>query len=504
MKSAKKVVLALTVSAVMSGCSSFQQRQQMTNFNSAYTTGDYKGALSAVEFQTPEGEEVDSEGHLLELLHQGEMLRLNGQYAEAAEKFDLAEKGMKYLDTEGLVEEAGEGFMAVMVNDSQRDYEALMSEAVLVNTYKGLSFLAAGNNEYARVEFNRADDRTRRAVEFFQDKIAEQKDALAEEAQEEDSQASMVTDNLQSEGLNNAIAENYGMPSSWTVYPDFIVPASTYLHGVYFLANARTSSDFDKAATSLKRVAEMNPGSDILQKDAELATSLANGSKSASDLPPQVWVVYENGLGPVLEETRFDIPLILFHGNQEAPAYFGIALPKYADRKAVPGNLEVEVNGQVVASSDKIADMGTVIRTEMKERFPGVLTRAVASAVIKAVIQNEATEKFGVWGQLGSAALTVATTQADLRGWQSMPNHWQATRVDRPEDGEITLVDGQGQTLGTVDVPDQRFSLVYVKRPSTLAPATVITMDLRGDTEATITQLPKAANAQETQVSSAN
>jgi hypothetical protein len=128
----------------------------------------------------------------------------------------------------------------------------------------------------------------------------------------------------------------------------------------------------------------------------------------------------------------------------------------------------------------------------------------MASAVVKAVIQNEAAEKFGVWGQLGAAALTVATTQADLRGWQAMPDHWQATRFDRPDDGEITLVDSRGSRLGTVNIPDQRFSLVYVKRPTALAPATVITMDLRGEKEASITSLPEVPNAQESQVSSAN
>jgi hypothetical protein len=247
----------------------------------------------------------------------------------------------------------------------------------------------------------------------------------------------------------------------------------------------------------------MNTDSSVLKADAELAKSLANGSQSASDLPPQVWVVYENGLGPVLEEMRFDIPLILFHQNQKAPAYFGIALPKYADREPVPGNLGISTDDGEVVTSEEIADMGTVIRTEMKERFPGVLTRAVASAVIKAVIQDQATEQFGVWGQLGAAALTTATTQADLRGWQAMPDHWQAARLDRPESGSLTLLDHQGALLGTVAVPDRPFSLVYVKRPSTTAPATVITMDLRGEAEATISHLPQST-APDAQVSSAN
>lgn len=493
-------LLALAVTSLISGCSSFQHRKQMSSFNEAYSSGDYQVALKAVSFASAEGEEVDTEGHLLELLHQGELYRLTGQFGEAAEAYDLAEEGMKYLDTEGAVEEAAEGFMAVMINDSERDYEALMSEAVLVNTYKGLAFLAAGNNEYARVEFNRANDRTRRAVEYFQKEIAKQQAALEEEAKDEESNASIVNKSLNNEGLHAAISENYGEPSSWSVFPEFIVPASTYLHGLYFLANAKTSGDFENAATSLKRVSDMNVDSDVLKADAELADNLASGSQSLAELGPQVWVVYENGLGPVLEESRFDIPLLLLHGNQQAPAYFGIALPKYAERPAVPGSLSIAVDSGEVVRTEKIADMGTVIRTEMKERFPGVLARAVASAVIKAVMQNEASEQFGLVGQLGAAALTMATTQADLRGWQAMPDHWQAARLDRPESGSLTLLDHQDSVLGTIDIPEQPFTLVYVKRPTTLSPATVMTMDLRGESEATIARFPEVTES--TQVSS--
>ena len=237
-----------------------------------------------------------------------------------------------------------------------------------------------------------------------------------------------------------------------------------------------------------------------LKADAELAENLASGRQGIADLGPQVWVVYENGLGPVLEESRFDIPLLLFHGNQQAPAYFGIALPKYAERSAVPGSIGVAVDSGDVVKTERIADMGTVIRTEMKERFPGVLARAVASAVIKAVMQNEASEQFGLVGQLGAAAITMATTQADLRGWQAMPDHWQAARLDRPDSGSLTLLDNQGGVLGTVDIPERPFTLVYVKRPTSFSPATVITMDLRGQSEATIARFPEAMES--TQVSS--
>lgn len=500
-----RILFVLTVVVSLSGCASYQHRSQMTDFNTAYGQGDYRTALQSMAFEVSEGQPVDQEGRLLELLHQAELYRLNGDFEQSAATYDLAEEGMKYLDTESLAEEAGEGFMAVMINDSQRDYKALMSEAILVNTYKALAFLAAGNNDYARIELNRADDRTRRAVEYFEKEIAAQQAALEEEARAEngDESALFAQQSLSSDAVQQAVADNYGAPSGWSVFPEFIVPTSTYLHGIYLLANGAISSDFAGAETSLKRVAEMNPGSGLLGQDAELAEALASGKTNIDDLRPQVWVLYENGLGPILEETRFDVPLLLFHGNQQAPAYTGIALPRYADREPVPGSLKVSTSAGDALETKWISDMGTVIRTEMKSRFPGVLARAVASAVVKAVIQNEATEQFGVWGQLGAAALTVATTQADLRGWQAMPDHWQAARLDRPADSVLTLSESDGQVLGTVQIPDQKFTLLYVKRPTSSAPATVMIIDLQGSAPAQLAQLPEAApTAAEQQISS--
>ncbi|WP_239985554.1 COG3014 family protein [Marinobacter salexigens] len=495
MTAIKYLVLVLGVAAMVSGCSSYQHRNQMASFNTAYSSGDYDAALKTVSFGSEDDETVDSEGRLLELLHQGEVYRLTGRNEESVRAYDLAEVGMKYLDTEGMLETAAENFMAVMVNDSQRDYEALMAEAVLVNTYKALAFLAAGNNEYARIEFNRANDRTRRAVDYFREEIAEQQAALEEKAREGENNASMVRNSLQNKEFQAAIENHYGPASSWSVFPEFIVPSSTYLHGIYFLANATSGGDYERAATSLKRVAQMSPDSAILKADSDLATNLASGKQSLTELPPQVWIVYENGLGPVLQEERFDVPLLLFHGNQQAPAYIGIALPRYADRPMVPGTLGVMGDNAETVQTERISDMGTVIRTEMKERFAGVLTRAVTSAVIKAVIQNEAAEQFGALGQLGAAALTIATTQADLRGWQAMPDHWQAARIDRPESGNLTLLDNQGGVLGNVEIPQQPFTLVYVKRPTMLAPATVITMDLQGGGEAVVARLPEIAES---------
>jgi hypothetical protein len=486
-----RLMLTLGGFIFIAGCASSQHRDQMASFNAAYITGDYDTALDAVSFGGKKGKLADSESHLLELLHQGEMYLLTGRYDESTRAYDLAEDGMKYLDTEGLLKQATEGFMSVMVNDSERDYKALMSEAVLVNTYKGLAFLAKGNNAYARVEFNRANDRTRRAVDYFHKEIAEQQAALEKEARNGESRAVMVRDSINNQNLQATVANHYGATSSWSVFPEFIVPASTYLYGLYFLANATGGADIERAATSLRRVADMRPDSAVLKADADLAVSLATGTQSLASVPPQVWIVYENGLGPVLEESRFSVPLLITRGNQPAIGYFGIALPKYTERPAVPGRIGMMSGTGDITHTEQISEMGTVIRTEMKERFAGILTRAVTSAVIKAMLQSEAVERFGPAGQLGAFIFAAATTRADLRGWQAMPNHWQAARIDRPENGNLTLLDNQGDVLGNIEIPQQPFTLVYVKRPTALAPATVITIDLQGKSRATLAQLPK-------------
>ncbi|MCK0163044.1 hypothetical protein [Marinobacter sp. S6332] len=491
MTALRYMILAAFATVLVSGCSPFQHRDQLALFNAAYVTGDYDAALKTVSFPAPENKPVDTQEHLLELLHQGEMYRLTDRNSESTKAYDLAEEGMKGQDTMGLLASTAEGLMAVMVNDSERDYKALLSEAVLVNTYKGLAFLASGNNDYARVEFNRANDRTRRAVDYFRKEIAAQQAALKHEAEGGSQKASMVRNSLQSGSFQSAVDNRYGAPSKWSVFPEFIVPFSTYLHGLYFLANAEGGSDYERAVTSLARVAEMSPGNRMLQADADLAESLASGAQSLQTLPPQVWIVYENGLGPVLRESRLDVPLFLTYGNQQVPSYFSIALPVYTDRSAVPGSIGAADSSGEVIRTERISDMGKVVRTEMKERFSGILTRAVTSAISKAVLQREAAEQFGPVGQLFAAVLTIATTQADLRSWQALPNHWQTARIDRPENGTLPLLDHRGETLGALEIPQQPFTLVYVKRPTLQAPATVIIMDLQGGAEAAFARLPK-------------
>lgn len=488
-----KLSLVMVLLPGIVGCSVFQQRDRMATFNSAYDQGNYQSA--AIAMATDEEDEDDARNDpsgdkVLDLLHLGEAHRLAGDYDAAIRAFDRAESGMKYLDTRNLASSTMGKAASILINESVQDYRALMSEAILVNTYKGLSFLAKGNSDFARVEFNRADDRTRRAVDYFSEEIQAQRDAV----QSGPASAASVRRNVESGEFRSMLKNRYGDPAGWSVYADYIVPASTYLHGLYFLAAGNGQADIDRAVSSLERVARMTPDNQALIADAGLAQSLASGELRREDMSPMVWVLYENGLGPVLEEIRFEVPLFVTPRDRPSLIFAAIALPRYKDRLAVPGNLIASSDDGTHATTDTLAQMGRVIRTEMQARFPGILTRAISAAVVKGIMQYQATEQLGALGQIGSIIYTLATTQADLRGWQALPDHWEVARLERPADGKLILKDTRRGLLGQINVPDQPFTLIYVKRPTTASPATVMLLDLQGNNPGQHFVLPTPAN----------
>lgn len=480
----------------LSGCAAQQQRSQAESFNAAWVQGDYSAAAKAMEASsTLTGSEKAEDKQLLELMHQAEAHRLAGDTALAISLYDRAEAGMKLDDTTGLAAGLLEGGTALLVNDAERDYTPMLAETVLVNTYKGLAFLEQGDRDSARVEFNRSDDRTRRAAETFAEEIAAQQEAMANE---DNKKQKAIQRSLESDDMQQSIVANYSEISQWSVYPEFIVPFATYLHGLFFLASGETG-DLERASVSLKRVAEMAPKNRALAGDVELAKSLAAGKRRRDELGQQVWVLYENGLGPVAEETRFDVPLLLFHGNATSPAYTGIALPRYADRQAVSKPLTLrDASGEAI-TPEAFSSMGKVIHTEMQERFPAVLARAVASATVKALIQNAAADEMGAAGQIGAAIFAAATTQADLRSWQAIPSHWEIARLAAPDTGELTLGAG-GTTLGRISLPDWPYTLVYIKRPSVQSPMQVSLIDLQGQhagKRVSLQNLPSGGDAPE-------
>ncbi len=462
-------IAVLVTSLVLSGCTSIIQKHTYGSFEEKLKAGDLP---AAAEMSVDKADVDKKTGHaedLLWALEAGTVLRLQKGYRQSNDYFDDAETLMKDEDTENTGSKALDGISSLIVNDSVADYEQTHYDGIMANTYKAINFLYSEDLANARVEFNRVDDRQRRAAEAFSDKIKSLQEEQATEAKK-NQKKELFTSLSKSQTDANNLLETQGVDFSlWKPYANYVNPFSTYMHGLFFLTTAKSRSDYSKAYQSLKRVASMT-NSSAAKSDLKIARNLANGNWSVKRMNPQVWVVFANGLGPQKSEMRIDLPVYLLSDNIK---YVGMALPKIKERSIAYPYLGV--NGK---KTTLLSKMDRVIQAEFKSEFPYILSREVVRTVLKTVAQKQLNDQSPMAGLVGSV-LQLATTSADLRMWNSLPKEFQVVRMRKPKDGVISLsAQGLAEPVNVKIDQKTKFSIVYVRALSPESGLIVDTVNL--------------------------
>jgi hypothetical protein len=121
--------------------------------------------------------------------------------------------------------------------------------------------------------------------------------------------------------------------------------------------------------------------------------------------------------------------------------------------------------------------MDRVVQTEFKKRYPMILSRAIASTLIKTYAQHLAQKELGDWGGIAVALYQAATNSADTRMWTSLPKDFQVARVPAPKDGQLTLSFPNGNSQA-VQLKSGQSSLVYVKAVNSTVPPLINVIEL--------------------------
>ncbi|MHC5214007.1 MAG: COG3014 family protein [Planctomycetota bacterium] len=437
-----RCVLALSTVYVLSGCNA--PKSHLNKFNQSFEAGDFEKARDFAEKKirqkdTPRGED------LLWSLQIGSIDRIEKNYAQSAEMFDSCEEMMTHFDAvnSGLGHTVG----AVAVNVNIFHYTGQVYDGVMVNTYKALNFISTGQYDLARVEFNRALDRQRRAKETFNQEIQKQKNQISADENSENVQKS-----LDNPDMKQRLEEVYPSLYNFSVYPDFVNPFATYMAGLFFLIDG----DYSKSVDLLKESAGMVPENTMILEDLDMVDRVISGGHT---IEPMLWVIFENGLGPVKEEFRIDLPLFIATDNIR---YVGIALPMLTFRQAASPYLEIKA-GSKTSRTQLVADMDRVIHTEFEKDFKGTLTRAIISTTTKAIAQYALEKNSGSsWASVAMAVYSFVTTAADVRIWTALPKNFQAARLTIPENG-ILNVSGPNLMPIQVEIGDCNYAIVYVK-----------------------------------------
>ncbi|MBB3048879.1 hypothetical protein FHR99_003153 [Litorivivens lipolytica] len=456
MKAIRKAMPAIALSGALlaTGCATYDTSTMVQDLDSHYQNGRYEGVVYAVESALDLRDEET--GKLLPVaatpksilmhLEAGESWRLMGNYRRAIAHYDAVEGLFANEDTESVGAKIGESIGAALLNDSARSYDPPPSERILTNFYKALAFWGEGEPDNARVEFNRANDRARIAVERYAKDIAK--------AQEEAAEKGVENSNEQ---VDSALSQHFPGIDQWEVYDDFVNPAVAYVNAL-FLAGGQ-NADIEKAETLMKRVRGMTGEHPVIDTDL---MALRQTSSIGGDGHYR-WVVFEAGLGPIYKEKKITMPWLASMNGQ--PVMINLALPEMTDRNGVVDVNSVVVNGKPLEFAP-LASMEKVLRTEYKKRMPPTVARAAVSAGAKALIQKEMGDRMGPMGSLLGMAYSAASTSADTRIWRSTPEKWAVAKISADQGQEILRIPyGNGESR-EIYLPAGKNSFVYIKQPT--------------------------------------
>jgi hypothetical protein len=434
----------LSLFIFFTGCNT--PRDQLAKFNGYFVNMDYEASANYArkkihKCSKPKGED------LLWAMQLGTVERIRKNYSASTEYFDKAEDMLKIFDEQSRI---GDIIGSTIASDNLIPYRGEEYDGVMINTYKGLNFMVEEKMDLARVEFNRALDRQRRAKEKFNKEIQKLKSELEKE-QEEDGLSQTNVENPQTRRL---LEEKYPNLYNFEAYPDFVNPFATYMAGLYF----NLVGDHSKAVYLFKESYGMVSDNHYIAEDLRVTEEVLDGQ---ARLENTVWLIFENGLGPVKEEFRLDIPLYVATSRIH---YVGIALPELEFRPAAYPYLLAQADGTHYMTQ-QVSDMDRVVQTEFSKDYEGILTRAVISATAKAIAQYALTDQDSLAASIASlfvAAYSAASTAADVRIWTSLPKDFQIARLPKPADGKLKITP-PGSIPLDIDIPPCNNAIVYIR-----------------------------------------
>ncbi len=395
-------------------------------------------------------------------------LRAAGEYQKSIDFFNRVDELILEHDSAAETQISKEA-ASLFTNLRALPYDGFFYERIMVSVYKGLNYLSLGDREAARVAFRNAYERQRDAVSQFEKKIANEQAALDKATDAKDKKNAEKMDKaLKDERVQSALEEEYRRIKELAIYADYVNPFAVYLDGLYYMTNGVDSSDWERAALSLKRVADMNAGhSDFVQQDVALIEKLLSEEISESEIPATVYVVFETGRSASRIQKDVKLPM-------------GFLVPELKDITFPLPNLQENDNydesltitaGDTNLTTELICNMDSVIAKEFQNNNPAIVSRTIRTVGAKAWATGKASKKiggsFGLAGSLaagvGKKAFNKATNKADIRCWSSLPKEFQSARLPLPEDGTITITTAGGKTATVKLNADARCQVVYVQ-----------------------------------------
>ena len=451
-----RLMTLLGLAVLLSACAGTRTSDPQA-MNSHLDVSNYQ-AIAATYLK--DGEPSYDSGSLLDALEAGKAFNDAGMWELSKEAFDAAGKQLAWKeDSVDTPAEVVNLLGTTLSSSAFGAYQGKIFEGGLIDYYQAINEIMMGNEQNARVDFNRFDVRMSNAVAQYA--------GLREDIRQENrAELSQENASLASNSLEAAQGEfAAGVADVPRNQPDVKIrnAAGEFMSGVFrATSSARADKNADKVIFPLREAAKASSS----QAGVRLANRTANQlQRSGFTSKGKVYVLYEDGKGPSFTEFRIDLPLFLM---TDKVTYTGIALPKFQ-----PGQ---PAFGRLMFASTPSVEMTNITNTagmEFNVAYPGIVTKAVVSTVIKtaaqvaanAVIDSETKNAplLGALMKLGVGAAQAASTQADVRAWANLPNTIQVATLNRPASGKLSMSASNGTKIKEITLPEGENVLVLVK-----------------------------------------
>jgi len=433
----------------MVGCTTYDNEFRAVREH--YVAGNHDAALAITSGKVKQASAGDA---LVWEVEDAAIRRAAGRFDESEAAFENAyNRYLAALDAAKI--RIAQGGAAMLSTPANLPYDGTGYDGIMINTYQVLNALQKNDKPGARVHLTRAYVLQQEIVQENAKRIEQEMEAAGKDAN--------IKKNLDNrESLfEHATAEMAPVQSEVNAYADYVNPFTVYLDGLFHLTQANDNSDIERARKSLERAAAFAPSNAALQHDLKHASEAVG----KPHLPPSVYVMFETGMAPSLEQVRIDIPIII-----TVVSYVGISYPKLRLTPEFIPYLNVAA-GTGRGRSELVASMDAIVAREFKNNFPSTLTKAIAAAVTKTVASTAANiaaaKSNNAWVKLGSqistAVYQAATNVADTRSWQTLPKEFQVCRLDMPASREITLSSPHRHWQQAVQLIPGNTVVVYVK-----------------------------------------
>ncbi|MDR0766247.1 MAG: hypothetical protein LBF09_04850 [Odoribacteraceae bacterium] len=415
----KTILLLIACSLATAGCATWHQR--LAEYHVALHDGDFERAGRALDRS---GTRASRKNRVLYYMNKGYLEFARGNTAGSNEALETAET---LADTRGR-DVAGNA-LALVSNPGARAYRPEDFELIMINFYKAMNYLAAGDMEGALVETRRIniklnqlnDKYPGRENRYRDDAFAHLLAGLIHDAAGDDNNAFIAYRNAH-EVYRASYATLFGLSTPLQLKKDLL--RSAYRNGF----------------TSELRAYEEEFG--MTYAPAPPATTLV--------------LFWLNGLGPVKTRWRADLVtrdgVALFHdeelgitlpvpwsGDAATRVHaLSLSLPRHEERRPFYARA-VLTNGDASYPLEIVENINDIAFKTLRDRLARELLDALPRLLVKKSIERVAGEKHPWIGTL-LGIVNSATEQADTRNWQTLPYAIHYARVPlRDGDNEILL-----------------------------------------------------------------